>query len=194
MSRTSKKSSSSEKKGKKKGSAQKSRKSKSTQSKIPKELNEKTIEILPVIEYAIYEVDQIFKNQGDTLTDNYLVESLEELVHMLKAKPFETLLQEVRDELIEDPDIIHWNIVSRIGEHIEENELNYSSKDILNAIEDLIDTIKLQMSDDDPRAYLSFLSEIMRGAKLDKFKRSSGDTGFDISPDIDDYFDDEENY
>ncbi len=187
MSRASKKSSSSKGKGKKKGSAQKSHKSKSTQSKVPRELNEKTIEILPAIEYAIYEVDQIFKNQGDTLTDDYLVESLEELVHMLKTKPFETLLQEVRDELSEDPDIIHWNIVSRIGDHIEENELNYSSKDIFNAIEDLIDTIKLQMSDDDPRAYLSFLSQIMHGAKLDKFKRSSDDT------DVDDDFDDE-NY
>jgi hypothetical protein len=192
MSKSGKKSSSGEK-GKKTGSSQRSRKSKSTQ-KTPRELAEKTIEILPVIEYAIYEIDQIFKNQGDTLTDDYLVESLEELAHTIKAKSFETLLQEVRDELIEDPDIIHWNIVSRIGDHIEENELNYSSKDILNAIEDLIDTIKLQMSDDNPRAYLSFLSEIMRGAKFDKFKRPGEETDFGISPDTDDYFDDEENY
>lgn len=194
MSKAGKKSSSGEEKGKKKGSSQRSRKSKSAQKTL-RELNEKAIEILPVIEYAIYEIDQIFKNQGDTLTDDYLVESLEELAHTIKVKSFETLLQEVKDELIEDPDIIHWNIVSRIGEHIEENELNYSSKDILNAIEDLVDTIKLQMSDDNPRAYLSFLSEIMRGAKLDKFKKSSEETDFGISPDIDDdYFDDEENY
>lgn len=194
MSKSSKRSSSSERKAKKKGSARKSHKLESTRRKGPRELDEKAIEILPVIEYSIYEVDQIFKNQGDTLTDDYLVESLQDLAQAIKVKSFETLLQEVRDELIEDPDIIHWNIVSRIGEHIEENELNYSSRDISNAITNLIDTIKLQMSEDNPRAYLSFLSEIMRGVKYDKFKRSSGDIGFDISPDTDDYFDDEEDY
>ncbi len=156
----------------------------------PKELDEKSIEILPVIEYAIYEVDKIFENQGDRLTDDYLVSSLKDLAQAIKVKSFETLLQEVRDELIEDPDIIHWNIISRIGEHIEENELNYSNKDILNAIEGLIDTIKLQMSSQDPRAYLSFLSEIMRGVKVEGFRKP--DKGFDSSSDLDDYYDDEE--
>lgn len=171
-------------KGKKKSPGQKTHKL--------KELNERSIEILPVIEYAIYEVDKIFENQGDTLTDTYLISSLKDLAQAIKAKSFETLLQEVRDDLIEDPDIIHWNIISRIGEHIEEKELDYSSKDILNAIEELIDTIKLQMSKENPRAYLSFLSEIMRGVKIER----KPDRDFDIPPDVDDedYFDDEENY
>jgi len=94
----------------------------------------------------------------------------------------------VRDELTEDADVIHWNIVSKIGEHIEENDLNYSSKDIINAIEGLIETIKLQMSKENPRAYLSFLSEIMRGMNM----KTSRDIEFPA--DEDDYFDDEENY
>ncbi len=153
-----------------------------------KELDERSIEILPVIEYAIYEVDKIFENQGDKLTDSYLVSSLKDLVHVIKSKSFETLLQEVRDELTEDADVIHWNIVSKIGEHIEENDLNYSSKDIINAIEGLIETIKLQMSKENPRAYLSFLSEIMRGMNI----KTSRDIEFPA--DEDDYFDDEENY
>ncbi len=166
-------------KGKKKNPARKGRKL--------KELNEKSIEILPVIEYAIYEVDKIFENQGDRLTDDYLVSSLKDLAHMIKSKSFETILQEVRDELIEDVDVIHWNIISRIGEHIEENELNYSSKDVVNAIEELIETIKLQMSKENPRAYLSFLSEIMRGVEI---KRNRD---VEFPPEEDDYFD-EENY
>lgn len=141
-----------------------------------------------MIEYAIYEVDKIFENQGDKLTDSYLVSSLKDLVHVIKSKSFETLLQEVRDELTEDADVIHWNIVSKIGEHIEENDLNYSSKDIINAIEGLIETIKLQMSKENPRAYLSFLSEIMRGMNM----KTSRDIEFPA--DEDDYFDDEENY
>ncbi len=183
MSRSSKKSS--ESKGKKKSTGKK-------QHKL-KELDEKSIEILPVIEYAIYEIDKIFENQGDRLTDAYLVSSLKELTHQIKGKSFKTLYQEMRDELTEDSDVIHLNIVSRIGEHIEENELNYSDKEILNALEGLIDTIELQMSKEDPRSYLSFLNEIMRGIKIEGSGRSSRE--FDIPPDIDDedFFEDE-NY
>lgn len=183
MSKASKKSS--EGKGRKKSTEKKQRKF--------KELDEKSIEILPVIEYAIYEVDKIFQNQGDRLTDSYLVSSLKELTHQIKSKSFETLYQEMRDELIEDPDVIHWNIVSRIGEHIETNELNYSDKEILNALEELIDTIKLQMSKEDPRAYLSFLSEIMRGTQIGGPGKPRIEPN--IPPDIDDedFFEDE-NY
>jgi len=177
----------------KKSSEEKSkRKSPERKTRKFKELNEKSIEILPVIEYAIYEVDKIFENQGDKLTDDYLVSSLKELTHLIKAKSFETLFQEMRDELVEDSDIIHWNIISRVGEHIEENELNYSDRDIVNAIEELVDTIKIQMSKHDPRAYLSFLSEIMRGVKIEGSKRSDIDIPREI--DDEDYFDDEENY
>lgn len=177
----------------KKSSEEKGRK-RSSERKIKKikELSEKSIEILPVIEYAIYEVDKIFENQGDKLTDTYLVSSLKELANLIKAKSFETLLQEMRNELVEDSDVIHWNIISKIGEHIEENELNYSDKDIMNAIEELVDTIKIQMSKHDPRAYLSFLSEIMRGVKIEGSRRSDTDIPRDI--DDEDYFGDEENY
>ncbi|MCS7230381.1 MAG: hypothetical protein RMJ81_09295 [Candidatus Kryptonium sp.] len=172
-------------KSKKKGSARGTKKF--------KELSEKSIEILPVIEYAIYEVDKIFQNQGDRLTDEYLVSSLKELTHLIKAKSFETLLEEMREELTEDSDIIHWNIISRIGEYIEENELNYSGRDIVSALDELINTIKIQMSKQDPRAYLSFLAEIMRGVEIKGARRSDRD--MDIQRDIDeDYFDEEENY
>ena len=169
-------------------SAKESSRGKSKKGKKLKQLNEKSIEILPVIEYAIYEVDKIFQNQGDRLTDAYLVSSLKELVSEIKSKSFKRLLEEVRGETIEDPDIIHWNIVSRLGDHIESGDLNYSDKDIVNAIGGLIDTIKIQMSKENPRAYLSFLSEIMRGT--DDFEKKMRD---DIEPGIDD-FDEDENF
>ncbi|CUU06662.1 hypothetical protein JGI1_01584 [Candidatus Thermokryptus mobilis] len=169
-------------------SAKKSSGKKGKKGKRIKQLNEKSIEILPVIEYAIYEVDKIFQNQGDRLTDAYLVSSLKGLVNEIKSKSFKRLLEEVRGEMIEDPDIIHWDIVSRLGDHIESGDLNYSDKDIIKAIDGLIDTIKIQMSKENPRAYLSFLSEIMRGADdFDKGMRS------DIEPEIDD-FDEDENF
>jgi DNA phosphorothioation-dependent restriction protein DptG len=96
----------------------------------------------------------------------------------------------VRGEMTEDSDVIHWNIVSRLGDHIESADLNYSDKDIVNAIDGLIDTIKIQMSKEDPRAYLSFLSEIMRGS--DDFERG---VQRDIDTDIDDIdFDEDEGF
>lgn len=161
-------------------------------SRKPKELSEKSIEILPAIEYAIYEVDKIFEDQGDKLTDKYLVSSLKELIRIIKAKSFEAVFKEMKNELIEDSDVIHLNIISRIGEHIEENALDYSDKDIISAIEQLIDTIKIQMSKQNPRAYLSFLSEIMSDVKIEGAKRSD----IDIHEDIDDegYFDDMDRY
>jgi hypothetical protein len=171
-------------------SAKKSSGKKSKKGSKVKQLNEKSIEILPVIEYAIYEVDKIFQNQGDRLTDAYLVSSLKELISEIKAKSFEKLLEEVRGEMTEDSDVIHWNIVSRLGDHIESADLNYSDKDIVNAIDGLIDTIKIQMSKEDPRAYLSFLSEIMRGS--DDFERG---VQRDIDTDIDDIdFDEDEGF
>ncbi len=167
-------------------SAKKSSGKKSKKGSKIKQLNEKAIEILPVIEYAIYEVDKIFQNQGDRLTDAYLVSSLKNLISEIKAKSFGRLLEEVRSEMTEDSDIIHWNIVSRLGDHIESADLKYSDKDIISAVDSLINTIKIQISKEDPRSYLSFLSEIMRGS--DDFERG---VQRDISSDIDDFDEDE---
>ena len=130
-----------------------------------REISERSIEILPLVELAIYEVDRIFENQGKSLTDVQVVDSLTELVREIKTKSLSNLLKSVRDELDEKPDIIHWNILSKLDERVEEKLENYTDSEIIRAIEDLIDTIKIQLSEDNPRAYLSFLCEVMGGGR-----------------------------
>jgi hypothetical protein len=137
-----------------------------------REISEKSIEILPVIELAIYEVDKIFENQGDLLTDKYVIDSLEELVKMIRMEKLERLLREMREEMMDDSDIIHWNILSRIDENLQIREEGYLDEDLVEAINNLIETIKLQISDDNPRAYLSFLSDVMRGIDISRIGRS----------------------
>jgi len=114
------------------------------------------------IEVGICEVDKIFEGQGDKLSDAFVIESLEGLARLIKEATYERYANKLKEGSDDESDMLHINIVNRLGSIIEELEMQVTDGEIISVIHQILTRIKKLKSEKSPRAYLDPLAKRLK--------------------------------
>lgn len=126
------------------------------------------------IEIAIFEVDKIFEGQGDKLDDGYVTESLASFIKLVEQNSFGLLAEDLHEGLDDESDMLHINVVNRVGSLYEEVGAQIEDSVIIEALKKLLSQVKKYKSRKNPRAYLDALTKRMKemGYKSDFYTDS----------------------
>ncbi len=114
------------------------------------------------IEVGIYEVDKIFEGQGDKLKDAYVIDSLTSFVKVIKDNTFEVYADKLKEGSDDESDMMHINIVNRIGAACEELELQVSDNELIDLVKQVLAQVKKVSSPKSTRAYLDPLTKRLK--------------------------------
>jgi len=114
------------------------------------------------IEVGICEVDKIFEGQGDKLSDAFVIESLDGLARLIKETTYEKYADKLKGGSDDESDMLHINIVNRLGSIIEELEMHVTDGEIVSVIHQILSRVKKLKSEKSLRAYLDPLAKRLK--------------------------------
>jgi len=114
------------------------------------------------IEVGICEVDKIFEGQGDKLSDAFVIESLDSLARLINETTYENYADKLKEGSDDESDMLHINIVNRLGSIIEELEMHVTDGEIIDVMNQILSQIKKIKSEKFPRAYLDPLAKRLK--------------------------------
>lgn len=114
------------------------------------------------IEVGIYEVDKIFEGQGDKLGDQYVLDSLNSFVKLIKEFTYESYADRLREGSDDESDMMHINIVNRLGSTIEELDMQVTDSEVTEAVKQVLARVKKSKSPKHSRAYLDPLAKRLK--------------------------------
>jgi len=146
-------------------------------------LNQRAVDMQQLafeVEVGIYEVDKIFEGQGDKLGDQYVMDSLNSFMKLIKESTYEVYAEELKEGSDDESDMMHINIVNRVSSAIEELELEVDDDELIDVLKQVCALVKKAKSPKSPRAYLDPLAKRLKemGFKSDFLTESDvdGDT------------------
>ncbi|MCL4540204.1 MAG: hypothetical protein M1378_11520 [Bacteroidetes bacterium] len=152
-----------------------------TSQKLPRQKrNQKAADtqlLVSEIEVGIYEVDKIFEGQGDKLGDQYVLDSLNSFVKLIKEMTYESYAERLREGSDDESDMMHINVVNRLSTAIEELGLHVTDTELSEAVKQVLTQVKKVKSAKDSRAYLDPLAKRLKemGFKSDFLTESDVD-------------------
>ncbi|MCL5035255.1 MAG: hypothetical protein M1395_09165 [Bacteroidetes bacterium] len=133
--------------------------------------------IISEIEVGIYEVDKIFEGQGDKLSDQYVMDSLNSFLKLIKEMTYESYAERLRDGSDDESDMMHINVVNRLSSTMEELDLHVTDAELSEAVKVVLVQVKKAKSPRSSRAYLDPLAKRLKemGFKSDFLTESDVD-------------------
>ncbi len=127
--------------------------------------NQKSVDtqlLVSEIEVGIYEVDKIFEGQGDKLGDQYVLDSLNSFVKLIKEFTYASYAERLREGSDDESDMMHINIVNRLGSTIEELDMQVTDSEVCDAVKQVLARVKKSKSAKLSRAYLDPLAKRLK--------------------------------
>ena len=133
--------------------------------------------IISEIEVGIYEVDKIFEGQGDKLSDQYVMDSLNSFLKLIKEMTYESYAERLKDGSDDESDMMHINVVNRLSSTMEELDLHVTDAELSEAVKVVLVQVKKAKSPRSSRAYLDPLAKRLKemGFKSDFLTESDVD-------------------